>query len=87
MSGVYFGAMMLKTQINENQVSKKTPSPRGLPFLSQVACSIVLYDQISTISEVLIKIQQVVLAKAQIPHCSAKIIKGYPNIKSLDQRV
>lgn len=60
-----------KTQTNQNQ-SKKDPS-EGVTSLSQVACSVILHSWVSTSPEVLIQQQQLMLAIAQTPPCSAKI--------------
>lgn len=62
MSNVSFGAMVPRTQ-SDSSMSKKDPI-EGVPFLSQLACVVVLRRWVSAFPEASIRAQQVVLATA-----------------------
>lgn len=54
---------------SQDQKSKKDPS-EGVTFSNQVASSVILCNRVSPSPEVLIQVQQVVLAVADTPPCS-----------------
>ena len=73
---MHFEIIFANTLPNQNQLTQS--KLEGVTFLSQVAYSVILHNWVSTSPEVLIQVQQVVLAMAQTLLAPLKDVKGYP---------
>lgn len=64
MWGVYFGALFPRTHTSQNRTSQRKTAIKGVTLLSQLACSVIFCNCVSTSLEVSTHEQRVVLATA-----------------------